>query len=353
MQIDYNVPVGIDSNWLRSWRLQNPKMIHMFWSEDDVRCFLYREYRWLLPTYNAYSMGKNNGGIYRGDAMRYPILHYFGGWYADLDIECLRPFGDISQERCIVPENHIYHTMIWKKSRPDLVNSIMGSESNYTFWPLVISEMMARLKRDPYNDNVLEMTGPFLLSDVYNKHRDELDDLLIASYKEFSPLTDPANDAKIQNFCKKKHIDRDYREMCENVIHKQQTATAYVNHHWTHMYVNDKFTNYQTTSVFEIIPGVQTYQSMFGKCSTDEIARAKSLSMQLPSRVTARASIPVRTKRKLNTSKTSPLTEPVNIARATPITTSIVYAEMKNQLKHRSIRHLQRRKPIANDAEEE
>ena len=46
---------------------------------------LEQHYAWFLPAWHSY-----NETVLRGDAIRYFILHRYGGLYIDLDVECLR-----------------------------------------------------------------------------------------------------------------------------------------------------------------------------------------------------------------------------------------------------------------------
>ena len=67
----------------------------MLWTDADSRKFLVEHYPWFVPIFDAYPYP-----IQRADAIRYFILHHFGGIYMDLDVGCLRRFDPPPQGCC-------------------------------------------------------------------------------------------------------------------------------------------------------------------------------------------------------------------------------------------------------------
>ena len=59
---------------------------HRFWTDEDNRALIAERYPWFLETYDGF-----DAPIKRADCARYFVLHAFGGVYADLDMEFLRP----------------------------------------------------------------------------------------------------------------------------------------------------------------------------------------------------------------------------------------------------------------------
>eukprot|EP00965_Chrysotila_dentata_P253034 6211030-Pleurochrysis_carterae.AAC.2 len=86
-----------------NWRWQanmvelNPGWKHLQWTDNSSRELIAREYPWFLPMYDAYP-----SYIQRTDAARYFIMYHHGGVYADLDIECFRPFEPVLAGRRVV-----------------------------------------------------------------------------------------------------------------------------------------------------------------------------------------------------------------------------------------------------------
>jgi hypothetical protein len=57
----------------------------MLWTDKASDDFIAEHYSWFLPTFRGYTYP-----IQRADAIRYFVLHHYGGVYLDLDVGCLR-----------------------------------------------------------------------------------------------------------------------------------------------------------------------------------------------------------------------------------------------------------------------
>ena len=80
------------ARWSASLRKMNPGFAYFLWDDFDNRNFIEQYYPWFLAVYDAYPRE-----IYRADAVRYFFLYQFGGLYADMDTECLRPVERFSR----------------------------------------------------------------------------------------------------------------------------------------------------------------------------------------------------------------------------------------------------------------
>lgn len=102
----------------------NPSWRHRLWREEDLR---------ELRPINAAVIAATSSPVSRADLWRLELLHQFGGLYADLDIEWLRPLdelplGDrlaVGQEGR-VPNNHV----LWapRPGMPELLHLIRSCE---------------------------------------------------------------------------------------------------------------------------------------------------------------------------------------------------------------------------------
>jgi len=72
--------------WSLSWRRHHPEWKYVMWGPMEVKRLVYEHYPWLVPVVNGYP-----SWIYRSDAAQWIILHHFGGIYASMDVEALRP----------------------------------------------------------------------------------------------------------------------------------------------------------------------------------------------------------------------------------------------------------------------
>lgn len=132
---------------------------HYFWDETNSRNFLEEKYPWFLATYDSYPYM-----IQRCDAIRYFLLDHYGGFYIDMDVECLKPLDNLLEDFELVLSKLI-----------DFNNAIIGSIPNHPLWLQVFDELQQRKdKQSVDRDKKLQKsmpyyvcysTGPMLLND--------------------------------------------------------------------------------------------------------------------------------------------------------------------------------------------
>ncbi|MDH3605103.1 MAG: glycosyltransferase, partial [Candidatus Tectomicrobia bacterium] len=143
-----------------TWLKNHPTWTYRFWDAEQCRQLIAEHYAWFLPCYDAYPHR-----IQKCDAVRYFILHRYGGLYVDMDIENLKPVDDLVDARdLLLSENATGYT-----------NAIMGSVPGHPLWPLVCETMVQRCERPPFSltklgrqsipHYICRSTGPILLSD--------------------------------------------------------------------------------------------------------------------------------------------------------------------------------------------
>lgn len=74
---------------IQSWKDLNLEYTHNYLSDDDAKIFIKEIYgdKW-LNIFNSVPLG-----VMRGDILRYLLIYEFGGVYADLDTQCIKPIS--------------------------------------------------------------------------------------------------------------------------------------------------------------------------------------------------------------------------------------------------------------------
>lgn len=144
----------------RSWIERNPGFEYLFWTDEDIGRFIAEEHPALLPVFHGYA-----DPIARIDLARYLILRRFGGVYADLDFECLRPIDGLLEGRSFVvglePEEHGRLAKAVERGLPRILcPSFLASAPGHPFW----DHLLDRLVEARSCTDVLDATGPFLLT---------------------------------------------------------------------------------------------------------------------------------------------------------------------------------------------
>ena len=146
--------------WVKSWLEKPPTWQYWFWTDEDARRLVERDYKQYLAMYDGYKKKIN-----RADAMRYFVLQTYGGFYADIDMECLKPLDEIvSNKCCILAEDHHVHSYVLARRKPprNVLNTPMACRPGHPYFKDVISEL-AKWKNHP---NHLAQTGPDLIDRV-------------------------------------------------------------------------------------------------------------------------------------------------------------------------------------------
>ena len=146
--------------WRRTFIAHNPDYTVLLWDDHDNRRFIAERFPWFLPTYDSYP-----SEIFRADAVRYFFLYQFGGFYADMDTECLRPITD-TVKRGDVILGRMGTNGSFAHSLP---NAVMASRPGQIFWLFVIKLMLEAAATQREHLGPEEMTGPVLLKRAYDR----------------------------------------------------------------------------------------------------------------------------------------------------------------------------------------
>lgn len=149
---------------IASWITKNPEWEYRFWTDADNRELIKTVYPESLEMFDGY-----HSNIQRADAIRYFILYEYGGMYADLDFEALRPLAQLLESSemadvgVILGQEPYAHSRVLYDQPRMLCNAIMISCPHHPFWKAVIDELHAR-----YDAGIktVRATGPRMLTDV-------------------------------------------------------------------------------------------------------------------------------------------------------------------------------------------
>ena len=162
---------------VESWKSLHPAWDHLLWTDEDNRRLIQECYPWFLSTYDAYPYD-----IQRADAIRYFILHRYGGIYADLDYQPFGPFDFLSATRGAT------FVKRWD-GKPS--NFLMYSGERRAVWESIIHrlELMhkeADYRRCKFSETVLHTTGPSFLGRVLDSYKPR-EEISFFNWAEFDP----------------------------------------------------------------------------------------------------------------------------------------------------------------------
>jgi len=149
-----------------TWRKRNPSWDIRLWTDRDLDELVSTRYPELLELYRGYE-----APICRADLGRYLVLETFGGIYADLDCECLKPLDPLLAGLAFVvgvePDVHRHDGLVERSGLDKvLCPSFIACEPGHPFWPHVRDHARQAFGQG----GILDQTGPFMLTRAYHAY---------------------------------------------------------------------------------------------------------------------------------------------------------------------------------------
>lgn len=200
---------AVPERWLAfqaSWKAHHPGYEYRFWTDEDNRAFVRDQFPQFLDLYDGYPHP-----VSRADLARCLVVSHFGGIYADLDCEALRPFDDLLAGRKLVfglePQSHVVKPAVAVRGFDHIVcNAVFAAEPKHPFWDHLFRLMLG----SGGNGNVLEASGPLVLTRACDSY-ERSQDITILPSNVFYP------------------IDHFLQETTEAQVGRQE---SYAVHHW-------------------------------------------------------------------------------------------------------------------------
>jgi mannosyltransferase OCH1-like enzyme len=176
----------VPDRWLayqQSWRKHHPDYEYRLWTDDANRAFVEQIFPELLPAYDGY-----RHPISRADLARYLVVCHYGGIYADLDCEALKPLDDLIAGHELIfgvePASHVSKPGFSQRGLNRVVcNAVFASVPHHPFWQYLFPMLIA--SKDA--SNVLEAAGPYVLTRACDSYRHP-EQMTILSSDVFYPV---------------------------------------------------------------------------------------------------------------------------------------------------------------------
>lgn len=237
--------------WMESWIKHNPGWEIWFWSDSDINKFIHTCYPHFAETFNSYP---TTG--YKVDAFRYFVIYEFGGIYADIDTESLRPLNELARiESCIVGQEPLEHAhFLGPMGIPLVSNAVMACVPHHKFFRVVVDHLGRHTGYFTWND-ILYATGPYMLTYEFHNYgagnsENPLKHISLAHPELFMPTIDESMVDMIKDTCFKGHMDffmwpadvQHRKDLCNRLMSNRFTNSptdkSLLNHHWTHTWAS-------------------------------------------------------------------------------------------------------------------
>jgi len=162
----------------------HPDWEYRFYDDRQCREVLERHCPYFLPLYDSYNLP-----VQKADIFRIIVVNTFGGFYMDMDVECLFPLNELCEFRSVFGEEI---TLTEEESarkghleRLRVANFMFGSEPGHPFLLYILRELARESLREiRREDDVLDSTGPGLITTVYHDYKEKLRDIVLLRNQE-------------------------------------------------------------------------------------------------------------------------------------------------------------------------
>ncbi len=214
------------------WRLYDDAQLRAL----VVRCFPQH-----VQLYDAFTRN-----LERVDFARYVLMHAYGGIYADLDMECLKPLDPLlAADGPILGTEPSEHAAVYQFERI-VCNAILFSPPGHPLWANLLDYIAQKYR--PHGNPVYN-TGPLALTSCLRDHPQWFADAQILPPPMLYPQVDKRFGGK-----------RDGRFF--HVSWECQIADAYATHHWAH--TNDTLLDSLKTTLRNTWRGLRPHYRVAG-----------------------------------------------------------------------------------------
>lgn len=248
------------------WRELHPDFEYRLWTDADNDAFVKREFSRYYPLYRSFSRE-----IYRADLARCLYLWRFGGVYADLDVEPLRPLHPFLSAHgdCVLgaePEAHAQK----RRGKPVMAcNALMASRAEHPFWERMLQEIE---RRAAAGGEPVAVTGPIALDAVYDRYGAELN-VKVSEPDAFFPLPD----LDAQSLPLGERARKHYQRMRELSLYP---SASFGVHHWAHTWIPEAGLN---RGLQQLLGASRSTRAVLrGERTVDEVLRPSRYKLGFP-----------------------------------------------------------------------
>jgi len=159
-------------SFVQSWQRNHPNWSYVFWTDKSADEFVKKHYpQYYCKFINFSPKKKRHIPMYRRDLVRYLILHFYGGVYADLDMESLQSVESLRHHQAVISrEPAFFAVSIGRDTNVQAGNALMMSVPGHPIWPAVMTTVMERLALGDDVDLIFA-TGPTAVCDSLRQYQ--------------------------------------------------------------------------------------------------------------------------------------------------------------------------------------
>lgn len=170
-----------------SWKAFHPDWEFQLWTDEDNMRLVEKDYPDFLHLYTSYEYP-----VLKADFARILYLHKYGGIYADLDLELLRPLDRIVEKPYLIMGEERGGMGKAINNRDFVINAFMASPKGHRFWEMLIDRLRITFRPRKFLESrghYIMRTVIFELDKMAREYKKTHNDITIHSSEVFYPLS--------------------------------------------------------------------------------------------------------------------------------------------------------------------
>lgn len=171
----------------KAWMKLHPTWKFRLWTDDENMRLVEKDYPEFLGLYKSYEYP-----ILKADLVRMLYLHKYGGLYADLDLEPLKPLDELLDQPCLVMGMERGGMGRIINNQDLIINACMASPKGHRFWEMLIEHLKMTFRRKRFLEsrgNYVMSTIIFELDKMAREYQKNNSDIIIHPSAVFYPLS--------------------------------------------------------------------------------------------------------------------------------------------------------------------
>ena len=209
------------------------------------------------------------------DALRYFVLHEYGGVYADMDMESIKPMDPLMiKYSCLIGQEPYVHPAMDSNVMMLAINAILACRPRHPF----TRAMIDALPHFQHMWHVLDSTGPHFVTNVLKTYS-ELNKNLKPEHKNgtylapaeyFYPNIDSLKLGYIYKHCAERYdsLSELRKRACHSLKwrlpQQERLKLAFTCHHWSHTWLQPT-TEVNTIPINTFVPNVKIYPDVLAQ----------------------------------------------------------------------------------------
>lgn len=224
--------------YIISWIKTHPSWQYWLWTPETVKLLLHTHYSHYESLYSSY-----NESIFKANIMRYFIMHHYGGVYADLDLESLRPLDNWTMDNdCIMSENHHVHAfLISKADHAEVMITLLASRPGHPYFKKAI-DMLPSYKNMSYNNKLLYADKVYDAYNATSVSQIAGNKVTVTHPDYFLPTYDSGWSGTVSKMCAKAHLAKLNSQQLRTCLGlkgsrngRKPKSFSYAVHYWEHV----------------------------------------------------------------------------------------------------------------------